>query len=185
MNGDRGSNGQRRRWTVIAGVLATTAFVLGSVASAATSPITFSGQGTSGGDCSTKVPDASVSPGEKIWQFNLTGASDPGSALLTASFSDGTSVSGKAPDNTPGGGSVAMWFITTSATATVTSASATFSGEANNLVVSDCRVATTTTTGPGTPGTPGTPGGVEVGGESAVAGANAASAVEAAPSLTG
>lgn len=60
---------------------------------------------------------------------------------------------------------VAKWFITTSATATVSSASATFSGEANNLVVSHCQVATTTGSTPEAPGTPGTPGGAEVGGD--------------------
>jgi hypothetical protein len=80
---------------------------------------------------------------EQVWQFNLTGIKSGGAnALLTASFSDGTSVSGQSPDRVNGG--VAKWFVTTESGATLTSASAdatnvTFNAANNpNLVVSHC-----------------------------------------------
>lgn len=102
--------------------------------------IVWSGQGTDNGVCSNIQFDPSVPAGSQIWQINLNPVTNPSSARLTASFSDGTNVADKAPDSAQGAN--AQFLVTTSLGATLQSASATFESHQGNtqITVSHCRV---------------------------------------------
>jgi chitinase len=157
--------------------------------------IQFTGQGTNNdGTCETFQQDSGVPAGKQVWQFNLTSTNS--GATMSATFSDGTTVTNKAEDDH--NGNTSMWFITTDLGAMVTSASATFTPTQGNpqFVVSHCSTngpppttapptTTTPTTEPSTT-TPSTtaPGGPEVGGITAER-PQAAVAVVAQPGFTG
>ena len=125
----------------------------------------------------------------RVWQFNLT-STEPG-ATITASFSDGTSVSGQAESEHTG--NVSKFFITTALDATLVSASVTFTpaaGGNSQLTVSHCIRGSTTPTTPTTPTQPEGPGGEVVeqdSGQTQVGGVSATRPrpVIARPNLTG
>lgn len=153
-------------------VLVTLAFVaiVVGVSPAAADTINFTGQGTTEGKCSQFEGPPPEPGGTQTWQFNLT-QTMPG-ATMSASFSDGTSVTNIPEDSHTG--KVSKWFITTAAGASVTSASASFTPDGPNsqLVVSHCTAGgqppppSPPPPGP-PPGPPRTEGGVEVGGAQA------------------
>lgn len=154
---------------------------------AAADTIEFEGQGTNqDGTCGQFQGTPPEPGGTQTWQFNLTGTE--AGATLTASFSDGTSVSNAPEDDHTG--NTSKWFIVTDAGASVTSASATFtpSGGGNpQLVVSHCTAGGTKPPSPPSPGGGGEGGGVEVGGATAErpAGAAPAAAVTSQARFTG
>ncbi|HYV59628.1 MAG TPA: hypothetical protein VFA62_06120 [Acidimicrobiia bacterium] len=130
------------------------AWLLVVIQPAAADTITFTGQGTNAnGTCGQFEGTPPQPGGTQTWQFNLT-QTDSG-ATMSATFSDGTSVT-NIPENTHNG-STSMWFITTAAGASVTSASATFtpSGPNPQFVVSHCTAGGSPppTTSPTTPTT--------------------------------
>ncbi|HYV58796.1 MAG TPA: hypothetical protein VFA62_01880, partial [Acidimicrobiia bacterium] len=116
----------------------TLAWLVVVIQPAGADTITFTGQGTNAdGTCGSFEGQPPPPGGTQTWQFNLTNSA--AGATMSATFSDGTTVTNKAADNhTPGG--VSMWFITTAAGAKVTSASATFTPSGTNpqFVVSHC-----------------------------------------------
>jgi hypothetical protein len=162
---------------------------------AAADTIQFTGQGTNNGACGEFEGQPPAPGGTQTWQFNLTGTDGP--ATMSATFSDGTSVT-NVPDDSPHAGNVSKWFIVTNAGATVVSASATRPETGGNpqFVVSHCTAGGTPppTTGPPpttsaggeTPGTttPGGGGGTQVGGVTAST-PSAATPVAGQPVLTG
>ena len=115
---------------------ALTTFVFAGTAAADT--ITFTGQGTNAdGTCKTFEGQPPPAGGTQTWQFNLTGT-QPG-ATMSASFSDGTTVTDKPEDDH--NGNTSFWFIVTDAGASLQSASATFTPVENGnpqFVVSHC-----------------------------------------------
>jgi hypothetical protein len=117
-------------------VAALTTFVFAGTAFADT--IQFTGQGTNAdGTCESFEGSPPQPGGTQTWQFNLTGTQS--GATMSASFSDGTSVSNLAESDH--NGNTSFWLITTAAGASVTSASATFTpaGPGNpQFVVSHC-----------------------------------------------
>jgi hypothetical protein len=121
--------------TVLTTALAT--FVFAGTAFADTTSITLGQGGTNpDGSCASFQQDG-VPAGKQEWQFNLTNTQ--AGATLTASFSDGTSVTNKAEDDH--NGNTSFWFIQTDLGAKLISATATFTpaGPGNsNLVVSHC-----------------------------------------------
>src|SRR5215470_2600739 len=70
---------------------------------AAADTIQFTGQGTDNGACGSFEGQPPPPGGTQTWQFNLTGTDGP--ATMTASFSDGTSVT-NLPDDSPHPGNV-------------------------------------------------------------------------------
>jgi chitinase len=116
------------------------AWMLVAVQPAAADTIQFTGQGTNANGTCGEFEGAPPQPGgTQTWQFNLT-QTQPG-ARMSATFSDGTSVTNKLEDDH--NGNTSFWFITTAAGASVTSASATFTpvnpGQGNpQFVVSHC-----------------------------------------------
>ena len=102
---------------------------------------------------------------------------------MSATFSDGTSVT-NAPDDSPHAGNVSKWFIVTNAGASIVSASATRPESDGNpqFVVSHCTAGGELPPPPRPPGPNG--GGTEVGGVT-VTPPNAAAAVTAQPVFTG
>jgi hypothetical protein len=178
------------RWMLgrlaIAGLLGAALATFGLVGTAAADTITFTGQGTNNGTCGEFEGQPPPPGGTQTWQFNLTGTAGP--ATMSATFSDGTSVT-NVPDDSPHPGNVSKWFIVTNAGASVVSASATRpeSGGNPQFVVSHC-TAGGVLPPPPPPGPPGPPGsnggGPEVGGVTAT-GPNAAAAVTAEPLFTG
>jgi hypothetical protein len=156
----------------IAGLLGAALATFGFVGTAAADSINYTGQGTTNGACGQFIDDPSVPAGQQVWQFNLTQTQS--GATMSASFSDGTTVTNKAEDNHTG--KVSKWFIQTALGATVTSASANFTPDGPNsqFTVSHCTASgVPPTTGPppttGTPPTSGPGGGgvLEVGGVTA------------------
>jgi hypothetical protein len=127
-----------RRFTLFVAV--TSALVLlGPLPSAHAQEVTtFTGQGTDNGACNN-FEEGEVPDGRQIFQFNLQPTANPASALLTASFSDGTSVTDMAPTSQQG--ATAHWLVETDLDATVLSASATHEPHQSDnaqLVVSHC-----------------------------------------------
>ena len=185
----------RRRFAIGgAGVVAGLAAMVALAIPAAADTITFTGQGTNAnGTCGEFEGSPPAPGGTQTWQFNLT-QTMPG-ATMSATFSDGTTVTNKAEDNH--NGKTSFWFITTSAGASVTSASANFTPDGPNsqFVVSHCTAGgtpppttgppPTTSSGGETPGgsTPGG-GGTQVGGVTASR-PSAATPVAGQPVLTG
>ena len=100
------------------------------------SPIVWTGNGTNGGLCSQIFDDPSVAPGDQVWLFILTSPSG-GSWALTASFDDGTTVSGQGPSKTVGS---IHFEVTTDVGAKLLSASATNGSTNSVLTVSHCTV---------------------------------------------
>lgn len=98
------------------------------------SPIEWTGNGTTNGLCNQVIEDSSVAPGDQVWLFILTGPSS-NSWALTASFDDGTSVSGVAPSKTVGS---IHFEVTTDVGAKLLSASATNGSTNSVLTVSHC-----------------------------------------------
>jgi hypothetical protein len=161
---------------------------------AAADTITFTGQGTNAnGTCGSFEGNPPAPGGTQTWQFNLT--QTMAGATMSATFSDGTSVSNLAENSHTG--KTSKWLITTAAGASVTSASANFTPDGPNsqFVVSHCTAGGTpppTTEPPPTTGTPpttaggGTPGGSTSGVSAGTAGtASAATPVTGQPVLTG
>jgi hypothetical protein len=104
---------------------------------AAADTIPFTGQGTNAdGSCETFEGQPPAPGGTQTWQFNLTGTDGP--ATMSATFSDGTTVTNIPSDDQTG--NVAKWFIVTDAGASVVSASATRPETGGNpqFVVSHC-----------------------------------------------
>jgi hypothetical protein len=102
--------------------------------------VTWNGNGTDDGVCSDISIDENVDEGRQVWQFNLTSTGD-GPNALTASFDDGTTVSGQVQDEMTG--PVAKWYIETDAGAVLESATAV-DGTANSvLTISHCTVGPT------------------------------------------
>jgi hypothetical protein len=174
---------------VIAGVLGVALVMFAFVGTAVADTINYTGQGTTNGACDTFEQDAGVPAGKQVWQFNLT--QTQAGATMSATFSDGTTVTNKAED--AHNGKTSFWFITTNLGATVSSASANFTPDGPNsqFVVSHCSTSgVPPTSGPppttGAPPTsePGGGGGTEVGGVTAER-PNAAVAVTAQPVFTG
>jgi len=156
----------------IAGLLGAALAMFAFVGTAFADTINYTGQGTTNGACDTFEQDAGVPAGKQVWQFNLT--QTQAGATMSATFSDGTTVTNKAED--AHNGKTSFWFITTDLGATVSSASATFTPDGPNsqFVVSHCStsgVPPTTgpppTTGTSPTTTPGGGGGTEVGGVTA------------------
>jgi hypothetical protein len=175
-------------WLVTTGLLGAVLATVGFVGTAAADTITFTGQGTNGnGTCGEFEGSAPAPGGTQTWQFNLT-QTMPG-ATMSATFSDGTTVTNKAEDDH--NGKTSKWFIVTDAGASVTSASANFTPDGPNsqFVVSHC-----TAGGEKPPSPPGggggqgggTTGGIEVGGVTASSPSAAAAApVAGQPTFTG
>lgn len=125
----------------------TLAWLLVVIQPASADTITFTGQGTNAdGSCGSFEGGPPSPGGTQVWQFNLT--QTMAGATMSATFSDGTSVTNLA--ESAHNGKTSMWFITTAAGAKVTSASATFTPDGPNsqFVVSHC------TAGGGPPTTP-------------------------------
>jgi hypothetical protein len=183
----------RRRFAMGGGALAVAlaaVVALALPASADTVSITLGQGGTNAdGSCANFQAPAS---GTQTWHFNLTGTE--AGATLTASFSDGTTVTDEPEDQHQG--NTSFWFIVTDAGAKLISATATFTpaptGE-HNLVVSDCVAGgekpptptTTTTTTPGEVTTPTTAAKPPAPSAPAAPAAGAPAAVAAAPRVTG
>jgi hypothetical protein len=171
----------------IAGILGAALVAFGFVGTAVADTITFTGQGTNqNGTCGSFEGAPPAPGGTQTWQFNLTGTDGP--ATMSATFSDGTTVS-NVPDDSPHAGNVSKWFIVTDAGASVVSASATRPETGGNpqFVVSHCTAGgepppPTTGTSPTT--TPGGGGGTEVGGITAQR-PSAAVPVTSQPGFTG
>ena len=182
----------RRRFAIGgAGLVAGLAAMVALAIPAAADTITFTGQGTNAnGTCGSFEGSPPAPGGTQTWQFNLT-QTMPG-ATMSATFSDGTTVTNKAEDSHTG--KVSKWFIVTAAGASVTSASANFTPDGPNsqFVVSHCTAGTPPPTtgggggGGGTPGgiTPSAGGGTQVGGVTASS-PSAATPVVGQPVLTG
>lgn len=134
--------------------LGTVLTIFGFAGTAFADTIQYTGQGTTNGACDTFQQDNNVPAGKQVWQFNLTGTN--AGATMSATFSDGTTVTNKAEDTH--NGNTSMWFITTDLGATVTSASATFTPVQNGnpqFVVSHCSSSSTPpTTSPPTTSPP-------------------------------
>jgi chitinase len=171
----------------VASLTVVLAWTLAVVQPAAADTIQFTGQGTNADGTCGEFEGAPPQPGgTQTWQFNLTGT-QPG-ATMSASFSDGTSVSNLAESDH--NGNTSMWFITTSAGASLNSASATFTpaGPGNpQFVVSHCTAGgTPPTTAPPTSAPPTTaPPRTAPPVPSAPAVPGAAAAVPAQPRTTG
>jgi hypothetical protein len=166
----------------VAGLLGVALATFGFVGTAAADTINFSGQGTNGdGTCGQFEGQPPAPGGTQTWQFNLTATDGP--ATMSASFSDGTSVT-NVPDDSPHQGNVSKWFIVTNAGASIVSASATRPESDGNpqFVVSHCTAGGELTPPPPPPGPEG--GGTEVGGVTATR-PNAAAAVTAEVRFTG
>jgi hypothetical protein len=165
-----------------AGLLGAALATFGFVGTAAADTITFTGQGTNrDGTCGEFEGSPPAPGGTQTWQFNLTATDGP--ATMSATFSDGTSVT-NVPDDSPHPGNVSKWFIVTNAGASIVSASATRPESDGNpqFVVSHCTAGGELP--PPTP--PGPPGGgpTDVGGVTATR-PNAASPVTAEVRFTG
>ncbi len=164
---------------IVALIAALSLFVFVGTAFADT--INFTGQGTNqNGTCATFEGQPPPAGGTQTWQFNLTGTQS--GATMTASFSDGTTVTDKPEDDH--NGNTSFWNIVTDAGASVTSATATFTptGQGNpQFVVSHC---TAGGTPPPPTSEPPTTGVIEVGGVTAQR-PQAAAPVVAAPGFTG
>ena len=130
----------RRRFAQsVAGLAVVLAAVVALAIPAAADTIPFTGQGTNAdGTCGSFEGTPPDPGGTQTWQFNLTGTDGP--ATMSASFSDGTSVTDLA-DDSPHPGNVSKWEIVTDAGASILpGASATRpenEGQAN-FVVSHC-----------------------------------------------
>jgi hypothetical protein len=165
----------------IAGLLGAALATFGFVGTAAADTVTFTGQGTNNGACGEFEGQPPPPGGTQTWQFNLTATDGP--ATMSATFSDGTSVT-NVPDDSPHPGNVSKWFIVTNAGASIVSASATRPESDGNpqFVVSHCTAGGELP--PPTP--PGPPGGgpTEVGGVTATR-PNAAAPVTAEVRFTG
>jgi hypothetical protein len=144
----------RRRFAMGGGGLAVVvAAVVALALPAAADTIQFTGQGTNAdGSCETFEGQPPAPGGTQTWQFNLT--QTQAGATMSATFSDGTTVTDKAEDDH--NGNTSMWFIVTDAGATLISASATFtpSGDNSQFVVSHCTAGGTKPPPPTTPTTP-------------------------------
>ena len=110
--------------------------------------VVWTGQGATNGVCEEfeDVPaDFEPGPGEQTWHFVVV---QPGNAVwtLTATFSDGTTVTNLA--SAPSPATVRHFYVTTDAGATLLSASASTASNvtAARLVLSHCDVPETTTT---------------------------------------
>lgn len=113
---------------LLAVFISVTGVMIGSAGAAFAAPTSLdhTGQGTNDdGTCASFEGDAEAD--EQVWQFNLTGQSNPEDATMDAEFDDGTSVSGLEPGATPG--QVAHFFVTTEEGAALTSATAFFDSE--------------------------------------------------------
>ena len=174
----------RRRFALGGGGLALVIAALVALAiPAAADTIQFSGQGTNAdGSCGQFEGQPPAPGGTQTWQFNLT--QTQAGATMSASFSDGTTVTNKPEDDH--NGNTSMWFIVTDAGATLTSASATFtpSGANSQFVVSHCTAGGTPPTTPPTSPTTSPPTVTTVPGASTPAPAPASSVV-GQPVLTG
>ena len=170
----------------IAGILGAALATFGFVGTAAADTINYTGQGANrDGTCGEFEGSPPAPGGTQTWQFNLTATDGP--ATMSATFSDGTSVT-NVPDDSPHAGNVSKWFIVTNAGASIVSASATRPESDGNpqFVVSHCTAGGTPpppTTGTPPTSTPGG-GGTEVGGVTATR-PNAASPVTAEVRFTG
>jgi len=166
---------------LIAGLLGAALATVGFVGTAVADTINYTGQGTTNGACGEFEGPAPQPGGTQTWQFNLT--QTQAGATMSASFSDGTSVT-NIPESDHNG-KTSFWFITTATGATVTSASANFTPDGPNsqFVVSHCTAGGT----PPPPTTAGPGGGTEVGGITAErpGQAGAAVAVTTQPRFTG
>jgi hypothetical protein len=178
---------RRARWMLpilVLGAVALTMFAFAGTAAADTIQFEIGKGGTNAdGSCESFEPDG-VPAGKQVWQFNLTQTQS--GATMSASFSDGTTVTNKAEDDH--NGKTSKWFIQTDLGAKLDSASATFTpdGENSQFVVSHCTAGET----PQPPTPAGPPGGEGAAGapgaEQAGAGqAGAAQAVTARPRVTG
>ena len=118
------------------GLMGAAIATVGFVGTAAANTIQFTGQGTDNGACGMFEGQPPPAGGTQTWQFNLT-QTMPG-ATITASFSDGTSVTNQAESDH--NGKTSFFFIATAAGAKVISATATFTpdGENSQFVVSHC-----------------------------------------------
>jgi hypothetical protein len=166
-----------------AGLLGAALATVGFVGTAAADTIQFSGQGTENGACGMFEGQPPPPGGTQTWQFNLTGTSGP--ATMSATFSDGTTVT-NLPEDTPHNGNVSKWSIVTDAGATVVSASATRPETEGNkeFVVSHCTAGGEKPPPPTT--TPSTTAPPEPGGGGVTAGQpTAAVPVVSAPGFTG
>jgi hypothetical protein len=165
----------------IAGLLGAALAAFGFVGTAVADTIPYTGQGTNNGACGEFEGSPPAPGGTQTWQFNLTGTG--GSATMSATFSDGTSVT-DVPDDSPHPGNVSKWFIVTNAGASIVSASATRPESDGNpqFVVSHCTAGGELPPPPRPPGPNG--GSTEVGGVTATR-PNAAAAVTAQPVFTG
>jgi hypothetical protein len=124
------------RHVVVVTVVALAAVLL-AAGPAAADTVPFTGQGTDNGSCANNFQGPPPPPGgTQTWQFNLTGTA--GGATMSATFSDGTTVTNRPEDQHQG--NVSMWFIVTNAGATVVNASATRPESDGNpqFVVSHC-----------------------------------------------
>lgn len=103
--------------------------------------ITWKGNGTTGGFCNTLILDTTVAQDKQVWHFVLTGAASSGN-FLWYEFSDGNKLlppdPGLAATNVTGG--TAHFYVTTTAGATLLSASAVNGGTRSQLNVSHCLV---------------------------------------------
>jgi hypothetical protein len=191
----RSDRGRRRLVArcLVGGLLGAALATVGFVGTAAADTIQFTGQGTNAnGTCGSFEGQPPPPGGTQTWQFNLTGTNGP--ATMSATFSDGTTVTNQAEEQ-PHNGNVSKWLIVTDAGASVVSASATRPETGGNpqFVVSHCTAGgeppppttapTTTTPSTTTPSTT-TPSGPEVGGVTAER-PQAAVAVVAVPGFTG
>jgi hypothetical protein len=165
----------------VAGLLGAALATFGFVGTAAADTITFTGQGTNANGTCGEFEGSPPAGGTQTWQFNLTATDGP--ATMSASFSDGTSVT-NVPDDSPHQGNVSKWFIVTNAGASVVSASASRPESDGNpqFVVSHCTAGGELPPPPPPPGPEG--GGTEVGGVTATR-PNAAAAVTAEVRFTG
>jgi len=167
----------------IAALLGAALATFGFVGTASADTITFTGQGTNAnGTCGQFEGSPPAPGGTQTWQFNLTGTDGP--ATMSATFSDGTTVT-NVPDDSPHAGNVSKWFIVTNAGASIVSASATRpeSGGNPQFVVSHCTAGGELPPPPPPPGPPGG-GPTEVGGVTATR-PNAAEPVTAEVRFTG
>ena len=154
-------SGRARTWRrriggfVTVGALGAVLAIFGFAGTAFADTINFTGQGTNqNGTCGEFEGQPPAPGGTQTWQFNLTGT-QPG-ATMSASFSDGTTVTDKPEDDH--NGNTSFWFIVTDAGASVQSASATFTPVQNGnpqFVVSHCTAGgTPPTTAPPTTAPP-------------------------------
>src|SRR5262245_34812757 len=149
------------------GLAAVVALLVALAIPAAADTIPFTGQGTNAdGTCGEFEGQPPAPGGTQTWQFNLTGTAGP--ATMSATFSDGTSVT-DLPEDQPHSGNVSKWSIVTDAGASVVTASATRPESDGNpqFVVSHCtaggekppptttpETSTTPTTKPAAPSAP-------------------------------